>query len=151
MSSGLNFPGLISLWVSKQHKRKATLNPLSRYVHKSKSSAKVKYYQNTHHSHLCPFRSNVFIFLNDQSKRCLTGSMTEVPGGPGTPSAPGRPGLPGGPCRWEREMLGSSGRVGVREEFIYSPLMKPNCNSKNVPELWNIYMQESLWQILERY
>lgn len=41
--------------------------------------------------------------------------MTEVPGGPGTPSAPGRPGLPGGPCRREREMLGSSGRVS----YIY--------------------------------
>lgn len=29
-----------------------------------------------------------------ERKRRLTGSMTEVPGGPGTPSAPGRPGLP---------------------------------------------------------
>ena len=38
--------------------------------------------------------------------RRLTGSMTEVPGGPGTPSAPGSPDLPVGPCRrtdvWEK-------------------------------------------------
>jgi len=36
---------------------------------------------------------------NKKEDRRLTGSMTEVPGGPGTPSAPGRPALPVGPYR----------------------------------------------------
>jgi len=43
----------------------------------------------------------VWIQISTRGLR-LTGSMTEVPGGPGTPSAPGRPALPGEPCRMER-------------------------------------------------
>ena len=55
----------------------------------------------------------------------LTGSMTEVPGGPGSPSAPGRPAFPDKPCESHRR---TDGRY-VKDELLCR-LLSPEAQRK---------------------